>query len=239
MMMTSNTNHFQSNPIPSHYSAQYYPHSQQYPVRSQPERIPEKKIFRPKGKEVVSNQVSGSQPQYSPPSSFPHSPPMSHHESPRELLMFVSDRENYSIVYPNWWTMMEPGFGQILFISPRKESHEFCENISVVVEDLSQTSFTLPDYTSNILRDIATGGNKILHSAMCLLAGQRAHEIIYSDMHTDNTQLYFRQVWIISEVTRKAYIVTFTCPAGKFQSSIPFVEQLMSSFRILPTQTHH
>ena len=68
---------------------------------------------------------------------------------------------------------------------------------------------------------------KIFHSAATTLCGLRAHEVVYTGTH-NHTSLIFKQVWVI--VHRKAYIVTLTCDAVKYQTLLPFAQLDLTHF---------
>lgn len=155
-------------------------------------------------------------------------------EFKKELVMFIPENENYSIIYPNWWKKLEPFEGQVLFISPRINAFQFCENISVIPEDLSFSPHLqdLNAYTFHTLSNLyLEPGSTILHSGNTQLAGYLAHEVIYSGI-SNGSPIFFKQTWII--VNCKAYILTFTCEASKFSQCLPLAQQLMNSFRIIP-----
>ncbi len=81
-------------------------------------------------------------------------------------------------MYPTWWGKTEPQKGSVLFISPRSSSEQFCENISVIVED---TQFNLEDYTFKTVVQITNeSGTKILQSNPTVLSGFPAHELVYT-----------------------------------------------------------
>mmetsp|Transcript_21628 Transcript_21628/g.30245 ORF Transcript_21628/g.30245 Transcript_21628/m.30245 type:complete len:304 (-) Transcript_21628:56-967(-) len=175
------------------------------------------------------------------PSDFPPlagSPPA---VTERDITMYVSESESYSICHPNWWSVSEPQPGSVLFVSPRTRSNEFCENISVVIEDLSQQPELqdLTDYTQQALKQLNIDAQyQVLHSAASTLCAMRAHEIIYTGNH-NGLNLVFKQIWFIHNA--KAYIVTFTCEATRFQSTFQFAQNLLCSFRLLgsnPQTTH-
>eukprot|EP01117_Protostelium_nocturnum_P013453 TRINITY_DN501_c0_g1_i10.p1 TRINITY_DN501_c0_g1~~TRINITY_DN501_c0_g1_i10.p1 ORF type:complete len:307 (-),score=108.58 TRINITY_DN501_c0_g1_i10:190-1110(-) len=155
-------------------------------------------------------------------------------EKKREIRMFVSKEEQYSICYPNWWSRAEPQPGQVLFVSPRSEPNEFCHNISVVVENLGEESmynnFTL--YTNVILQSLMDDPQiVVLESNSTLLSGIQAHQVSYSARHL-NTTLIFRQIWLLHE--GKSYIVTFTCEASKYTNTIVnMAQEIMATLRLL------
>lgn len=175
-------------------------------------------------------------------------------ESKREILVFVNEQQGYSFCHPNWWAKTEPLPGQILFVSPRANPTQFCENISVVVEDLGNKEYDLQEYTRITIRELTKEPQcKIFHSAgisdsacslICTatnLSGLRAHEVIYTGTH-EGVNIFFKQIWTI--VNSKAYVVTFTCEASKFQTCLPFTQVIMNSFRLLhnpqsPTSNSH
>lgn len=84
----------------------------------------------------------------------------------REIIVFVQQQQGYSICYPNWWSQTEPFTGQILFVSPRTNPTQFCENISVVVEDLESKPFDLQEYTKITMKELTKEPYcKVFHSA--------------------------------------------------------------------------
>lgn len=91
-------------------------------------------------------------------------------ESKREILVFVNEQQGYSFCHPNWWAKTEPLPGQILFVSPRVNSTQFCENISVVVEDLGNKEYDLQEYTRITIRELTREPQcKIFHSSGILI----------------------------------------------------------------------
>jgi len=154
--------------------------------------------------------------------------------SKKELTMFVSESERFSVVYPNWWSKVEPCKGQIMFISPRDSPSQFCENISVIVEDLATSPMDLRDYTQSIMRQLTSDSAIVIASSTTeYLSGLKGQEVVFTETRNGNP-IKFKQMWTI--YNRKCFIVTFTCSANKFEASLPLVNQLMHSLRILPSK---
>ncbi|PRP88130.1 hypothetical protein PROFUN_04221 [Planoprotostelium fungivorum] len=152
----------------------------------------------------------------------------------KEIIMFVSQNEQYSICYPNWWAKVEPQPGQVLFVSPRSSPDEFCQNISVVVETIQENSAynNFSNYTNSIIQSISDDPQiALLDSRPTTLSGIQSHQVVYSARH-NNTALIFRQIWLLHK--GKSYIVTFTCDANRTTSAVVnMAQEIMATLRLL------
>eukprot|EP01116_Phalansterium_solitarium_P001870 TRINITY_DN11702_c0_g1_i1.p3 TRINITY_DN11702_c0_g1~~TRINITY_DN11702_c0_g1_i1.p3 ORF type:complete len:252 (+),score=62.15 TRINITY_DN11702_c0_g1_i1:106-861(+) len=173
-------------------------------------------------KQVVSGRISPPARSVSPPAT-------------RDALVpHVQQDDAFTISAPKAWARMDLAPGQTLFISPRNEPNQFCENLSVVVESVVENQ-RLQDYTSAAVFAIGKDvQNRILYSGEASLSGIRAHEVVYSSSH-NGVPLVFRQVWLLFTLrgVTKAFVVTVTCESNKYQPMHQLTQQMVDSFRIM------
>ncbi len=142
---------------------------------------------------------------------------------------------DFQINYPEQWEVNQSGLmGSIFFIfSPLDDSTDkFRENINLVKQDLSGIKMSLDDFvilSEKQLKTIITDA-KIIQSKRITKNNNEHHLIILEGkqgfFHLKTMQYY----WINDN---KAYILTFTAEADKFDNYFPKAKKIMDSFKIL------
>lgn len=139
-----------------------------------------------------------------------------------------------SIAYPTSWEFSEKGApGMVFMIKSERTSEQdiFQENINLMVQDISAYNLDLAAFTKLSEGQIASsiGKAKIISSDTTTKAGLPAQHVIFTGSQS-NYDLKFEQFYWVEN--GKAYIVTFTAEASKFDTYSADVAKMMETFKI-------
>ena len=130
---------------------------------------------------------------------------------------------------PKNWSIQEEGDlinSGIIFISPEENSTDnFREQVKLSIEELS-IPLSLDEYTEQAVQKIASLNSIIEPPKNISIANREGRRVIYQD--TDKIKRL--KAWTIKN--QKAYIITYTSEADKFQKFAEQVEKIISSLEI-------
>jgi len=143
------------------------------------------------------------------------------------------DMSDYSIQHPSDWT--EDKSGQmgtkfVLFSHEQGATDKFTENINLIIQDLSGRNIDLDKYTEISEDQVRTRivKSKLIESKRIKKGSSEYQLMIYSG-HQNNFDLQWEQYyWVINE---KAYVITLTCEASKFDEYQKTAEEILDSFK--------
>lgn len=147
---------------------------------------------------------------------------------------YKNAEQHFSIKYPSDWTMAENTNGAaVIFFSPLENDLDyFKESLNVVVQDLSKNPMSLNDYTQTAIyqmKVVFKDKMEIIDSEPTTLAGHAAHRFIFKGAKTE-VPLQYMCVWLVDGY--KAYQVTYTAFASKYDLYLSKIQPMINSFRI-------
>ena len=146
---------------------------------------------------------------------------------------YTSTRFLYAVDYPSKWKVKE--IGQVTtFLSPlESKDDKFAENVTVVVEDLSQIEppVSLFDYHRKAVNGApaSLAEFKMLEEAKTRFIGRDAIAVLYT-AKIRGEQFRFKAYTIMAN--RTAYVLTYTARSADFDQFLPPAEKLMRSLRV-------
>jgi eukaryotic-like serine/threonine-protein kinase len=140
--------------------------------------------------------------------------------------------KNYEILYPASWAKQEKS-NAIFFMSPKENEKDlFQENVNVMLQDLSQQSMNLEQYTELTKKQVIDnfGATAIVSLKNITIAGQQGKEFVYS-MNYKGRSLKLKQYWFIKE--NIAYLFSYTAELLKYEKYEKIATEIVQSFKSL------
>jgi len=140
----------------------------------------------------------------------------------------------YSIQYPDTWELNQSGqmgTSFILFSKPVSTDDQFRENVNLLIQDLTGQNIDLDQYVSiseGQVKTMMTNG-VILQSKRQQPGRREFHKIIFSADQGIFKLKFEQYYWIRNE---KAFVLTLTCEASRFDEYLPDGEKILSSFKL-------
>ncbi len=144
-------------------------------------------------------------------------------------------KEKYSVKYPESWsidTSKAVGTTFIIFSPLESDSDKFQENVNMLSQDLKGQDIDLDTYVRISEKQItnqATDG-KIYESTRLKTDKGEYHKIIFSATQ-GVYKLKFEQHYFVRD--NKAYVITLTAEAEKFEGYKTVGEQILQTFTII------
>ena len=144
----------------------------------------------------------------------------------------------FEIKYPSDWQKNEQVEGVVVaFLSPKKNASDtFQENLNILVQDLSifpfNQSMTLSEFTNLSVELIKQSipDSKILESITVNLSGSQAYKVVFTGGQ-GQYNLKWMQIGIIKD--NKAYIISYTAMADKYDGFLETIQKMIDSFTII------
>ena len=148
----------------------------------------------------------------------------------KNTLSYTSEEKGYRIDYNADWEKKEIDIS-IVFTSP-KESEEdaFQEAVSVVVQDLSVMPMTLEELTGHMEDYLKKADATLEKSEPRTLGGSSGHSLVVTGKQGE---LELRMMQVYTVTNGKAYIVSYTAEADKYDKYLPDAESMIESFKML------
>ena len=141
---------------------------------------------------------------------------------------------HYSVEYPSSWRLDTGGqFGTEFYLYSEKEDEDdqFLENISLILQDMSKTSFTLKelaDLTEQQIMKMITNYQNV-ESKEVKIGAQTFYHLAYTG-EQGIYQLYFDQYFMLSKET--VYVFTYTSGQDTHDDYEAVFLQLIQSFKV-------
>lgn len=148
----------------------------------------------------------------------------------KNVLTYTDKEKGYRIDYNADWEKEEVDIS-IVFSSPKEsEDDAFREAVNVVVQDLSSMSMTLEELTDHMEDYLAKADATIERSGPDTLAGKSGHSIVVSGKRGE---LELKMMQIYAVANNKAYIISYTAEADKYDKYLEDAEKMIKSFEML------
>ena len=148
---------------------------------------------------------------------------------------YTSSRYLYAVDYPEGWHVKEMGKAVSFLSLFETPQDKFAENVTVVVEDLSDTAapLSLLDYHRQSISEAPKRLQdfKLLEEAKTEFIGREAIAILYTATVKDLSFKFKDYKFMIG---RQAYVVTYTALKEDFDKYLPLAEKIMKSLRVSP-----
>ena len=141
-------------------------------------------------------------------------------------------KKEYSIKSPADWTVdssRQMGTDLVVFSMLENGNDKFRENVNVLIQNTAGMNMSLDKYTAistGQIKTMATDAS-ILESTTMKAGGATFQKIIYTATQS-GFKLKFEQYYYLAN--KKAYVITFTTEAGKFDIFKPVGEEILNSF---------
>ncbi len=151
------------------------------------------------------------------------------------LRNYTHPQYGFSIKYPVSWKYEENKGDElpVIFISGIENDLDiFKENVSVVVQNLSDTPMNLEEYTELAIKQMEVvfkESIEIVDSSPTNLSRRPAHQFIFLAKNPD-VDLKYMSVWTVDGLT--AYQITFTSTADDFDQFVEPFKKMIQSFKI-------
>lgn len=144
------------------------------------------------------------------------------------------EKDNYSILHPQDWTIDTSGtMGSsfILFAPIENEEDKFKENVNLLVQDLQGKNFTMEQYISLSEKQIKSmiNNSSILESKTIKNDSAQYHKILFTG-EQGTYKLGFEQHYYL--MNGKSYVLTFSYERSKAEQYRRMGELMLSSFRL-------
>jgi hypothetical protein len=144
-------------------------------------------------------------------------------------------KNNYKIQYPEVWrldTSRLMGTELFIFAPLENSTDQFSENVNLLIQDLTGKNIDLQKYkeiTDKQLTDMATDG-KSIESAVVKKDNQSYYKTTYT-MTQGKLKLKISSICFIKR--EKAYLVTFSAEADKYEQYRKAGEGILGSFGVI------
>jgi len=138
--------------------------------------------------------------------------------------------KNYEILYPASWAKQEK-LNVIFFLSPQENEKDlFQENVNLILQDLSQQSMSLEQYTELTKKQVTDnlGASAIISLKNITIAGQKGKEFVYN-MNYEGKHLKLKQYWFIKE--NIAYLFSYTAQPEQYAKYENIATEMIQSFK--------
>jgi eukaryotic-like serine/threonine-protein kinase len=147
-----------------------------------------------------------------------------------DTMTYTDEEKGYSIAYKTDWEKKDVDIS-IVFSSPKENEDDlFQEAVNVVVQDMSSMSMTLEQLTGHMEDYLEKASATIVKSEAATLGGIPGHKLVVTG-NQGEMELKMQQVYTVVE--NKAYIVTYTAEADKFDLFLKDAEKMIDSFKVL------
>lgn len=148
---------------------------------------------------------------------------------------YTSAKYNFSMLYPDGWSMSEmvPGVA-VQFFSPLESGTDpFKENVNIVYQDHAVMPMDLQKYTDTAIEQVLAvfkQNVQIITSEPTTLSGKPAYKFLYIGTGPNNFEIKIMHVWTTEN--NKAYQFTYAAYPYKFDKYWPKVRKMLGSFQI-------
>jgi serine/threonine-protein kinase len=186
--------------------------------------------------------TSTNKPQLSPPVSLVSSSPASKNLAPTTSnkigwQTYLDPAAKVKIkYYPTWQLedMRNLVTGEnVMLISPQQSpTDNYRENVSVRVENLTNSQTSLADYTKSAIAEIGKYYKeaKIIESSSILLSKKPANLVVYTGKDENAIPIKNLEVWTIDR--GKAYILTYKAEPDRYYTFLQTVMTMINSFEL-------
>lgn len=156
------------------------------------------------------------------------------------LVVFMSQFHGYkdknyrfSIKYPAQWdkVVAPQGGAAVVFVSPKENALDiFRENVNVTVQDVPGHIASLKSFTDQMLTQMSAVFNNmsVVENKQIDMGGRPAMWVVFEAQKPD-------AIRVLTVVTIKgaqhAYILTYVASARKYPQYLPFVQEMVRSFK--------
>lgn len=154
-----------------------------------------------------------------------------------QFLTFTDKARGFSIEYPAKWKAVK-NFGEtaVMFKAPLDGPLDvYPENVTVVLQDISQKPKSLMEYTDKAIDQMETVflDNFVLEesTAVATLGGYPAYKIIFTGKGPDQDIMMYMTWTVIDE--HWVYQVSYSALPSQFEKYDLIVERMLASFKIL------
>lgn len=141
--------------------------------------------------------------------------------------------DNYSIEFPNNWTLDTSGKmnSEFLLFSELLENDSFSENVNLLIQDLKGQKITLETFVELSENQIKTlvSNSKIYDRETITINDIIYHQIIWSGFIAEKDLKFIQHFYVIDE---KAYILTYTATIQTFEDYLELGTSILNSFKI-------
>jgi hypothetical protein len=142
------------------------------------------------------------------------------------------NQKEYSIKAPSDWSVdvsKQMGTDLVIFSMLENSYDKFRENVNVMIQNIAGKNINLEKYTAISLNQVKTmaADGKIEESKTVKTGNSNYQKIIYTATQA-GLKLKFEQYYFIAN--NKAYVVTLTTEANKFELFRPEGEEILNSF---------
>ncbi len=149
-----------------------------------------------------------------------------------QFSVYKNPQYKIKIKYPKTWKVIENKDGAVaIFVSPKETSLDvYNENLSIVVQNLPQSSMPLRQYTKEAINQITkTIRNlEVVGDEEAVLAENPAHRFEY--IIKMNFNLKIIHLWTIKN--KKAYQLTFGCDVDHCKDYLGTARTMFDSFQL-------
>lgn len=146
----------------------------------------------------------------------------------------VYDNDFFIMTYPDYWEVVQVNQGtDVAFVSPILDQNDFfSENVNVIIQDLSKTSWNLEQYTIYSIYEIQNNFENgiVLESREKEVSGLKGHHLLYVYKEDDSV---FKALAEYTIFENKAYLITFIAEEKEYDRYIDDVKKMIDSFRII------
>lgn len=178
-------------------------------------------------------------PKKEPVSLVPQSPVLeidsTIEEDESSFSTYRADNLGLEVKFPKDWLVNEAvtPFATVIFSSLRASGDTFADNVSIIVQDISQVpDITLEDLESALIADMEKNieGFAITSRKNTTLDGQAAREVLFSGKGINNMDIRWRQIVTLHE--GRAYVFMYTAQSSEYNTHLPNVELMLPSVRL-------
>ena len=151
---------------------------------------------------------------------------------PQDWSLF--DQKDYSIHYPNTWTLDksgEMGTSFVLFSPLDSKNDAFKENINLLIQKFPGQEISLEDYTNLSVEQIKKmlTNAKIIENQQLGSNGKEFSRLVYTGKQGVFDLKFEQYFWVGKE---KAYVLTFTTEENEYANYKSIGEKILNSFHI-------
>jgi len=148
----------------------------------------------------------------------------------KNILTHTDKEKGYKIDYNADWEKEEVDIS-VVFSSPKEsEDDTFRAAVNVVVQDLSSMSMTLEELTDHMKDYLAKANATIERSGSETLGGKSGYLLVVTGKRGE---LELKMMQIYAVANNRAYIISYTAEADKYDKYLEEAEKMIKSFEIL------
>jgi hypothetical protein len=146
-----------------------------------------------------------------------------------DLVPYSNPNLGFSLEFPSNWQKQET----LRFLSPGIGLVGSPEAISVLTEEVPTLNYTVDNYTEDVMGQIESLPDfQLINSSSTTLGGLPAHMIGFSFTDLNNNTSQSLQAWTVKDGI--AYVITYGGTPEEFNSSLPAMQSVLSTFRLQP-----